>query len=416
MSNNSVPESLRINPKRLKSDFEALAKIGSTGDGGVHRPALSPAHLAARDWLRERIAAAGLEWRQDGAGNLSAFLPCGPENGKTLLLGSHLDSVPYGGRFDGALGVLAALETLRVVQEAGPSLPFNLEAIDFTDEEGTLVGLLGSRTLAGKLDPGELQNPRGGRQALLEGLERAGLTEAGLLQARRNPETLAGYLELHIEQGPRLAQAGAEIGIVSAITGIVSYRLAFIGRADHAGTTPMADRLDAAQGASAFTLAARRSVMHDFPGCVANVGDMQFSPGAFNIVPARVDLSLEFRAPKVETLERLEISLLSQAQEIALENRLELGVEALGRHAPAPMSTGAQKAIAQACDRLGLKSMTLHSGAGHDAQSLADLYPAGMIFIPSTGGASHSPREFSAWHDCLNGANTLLQATLLMEG
>ncbi len=233
----------------------------------------------------------------DGAGNHSALLRCGPAGARRLLLGSHLDSVPHGGRFDGALGVLAALEALRVVQEHNLSLPVDLEAIDFTDEEGTLVGLLGSAALAGKLAPEDLANPRGGREALLAGLARAGLSEAGLLEARRDPDALAGYLELHIEQGPRLLDAGVQIGVVTDIVGIASYTLSFFGRANHAGTTPMADRLDAAQGASAFTLAARRLVIEEFPGCVANVGAMRFSPGAFNIVPQAVDLSLEFRAP-----------------------------------------------------------------------------------------------------------------------
>jgi beta-ureidopropionase / N-carbamoyl-L-amino-acid hydrolase len=149
--------------------------------------------------MRQRIVESGLELRQDGAGNLSAFLACGPQDGKSLLLGSHLDSVPYGGRFDGPLGVLAALEVLRVVQELDLKLPCHLEAVDFTDEEGTLVGLLGSSALAGLLKPEDLQSPRGGREALLAGLARAGLSEAGLFQAQRPPDSLAGYLELHIE-------------------------------------------------------------------------------------------------------------------------------------------------------------------------------------------------------------------------
>lgn len=405
-------ESLRINPARLKADFDALSEIGSTGDGGVHRPSLSAAHLAARAWLRERIDSAGLEFRQDGAGNHTATLECGPPGAKTLLLGSHLDSVPYGGRFDGALGVLAALEALRTVKESGLSLPVNLEAIDFTDEEGTLVGLLGSRAVAAKLTSEELQSPRGGRADLLAGLARAGLTEQGLLRAGRDPQTLAGYLELHIEQGPRLIREGADIGLVTAIVGIASYRLSYAGRADHAGTTPMPDRLDAAQGASAFTLAVRKILMEEFPDCVANVGAMTFHPGAFNIVPARVDLSLEFRAPTVADFNRLEDALLRRARAEAERYDLELAVEFLGKHRPAPMNASAQEAIAAACAHLDLRFISLASGAGHDPQSLAGVIPVGMFFIPSVGGASHSPREFSEWEHCVNGANVLLQAAL----
>ena len=405
---------LSINPQRLQEDFEALAQIGATGDGGVDRPTFSPAHLQAREWFAQRICQSDLELRRDGAGNHSAFLDCGPAGGRTLLLGSHLDSVTRGGRFDGALGVLAALEVLRTVQEAGLKLPVHLEAIDFTDEEGTLFGLLGSAALAGHLQTKDLLAPRGGRQALLDGLRRAGLSEAGLLSASRDPVTLAGYLELHIEQGPRLLQAGAQIGVVSAIVGICSYRLAFTGRADHAGTTPMSDRLDAAQGAAAFTLAVRQVVMRDFPGCVANVGQMHFEPGAFNIVPARAVLSLELRAADEDTFASLETALLDLAHLEAERGNLGLEIEFLGKHAPALMSNLAQNAIAAASKALGLRHISLPSGAGHDAQMLAGLCPAGMIFVPSQGGASHSPREFTEWQDCVNGANVLLGAALRM--
>jgi N-carbamoyl-L-amino-acid hydrolase len=407
---------LRINAERFRADFEALSEIGSTGDGGVHRPALGEAHLEARAWFRQRSIAAGLEFRTDGAGNHSAFLACGPEGAPTLLLGSHLDSVPHGGRFDGALGVLAALEVLRVVQEAGVSLPVHLESMDFTDEEGTLVGMLGSAALAGVLQPEALRDPRGGRAVLEAGLARAGLTEIGLLTAQRDPASLAGYLELHVEQGLKLVNARADIGIVTSIVGINSYRLTFVGQADHAGTTPMEARRDAAQGASAFTLAARELVLRDFPGCVSNVGDMRFAPGVFNIVPARVEVALEFRAPEPGAFARLKAALLEQAHAEAERFDLGLEVEWLGRCDPAPMSEEVREAFAQAAESLGLKHVSFATGAGHDGQSLVGLCPVGMIFVPSVEGASHSPREFTRWEDCVNGANVLLQAALRVAG
>jgi N-carbamoyl-L-amino-acid hydrolase len=333
----------------------------------------------------------------------------------TLILGSHLDSVPDGGRFDGALGVVAALEVLRTVRENGIQLRVNLAAMDFTDEEGTLVGLLGSAALAGHLTPEMLQNPRGGRETLVEGMKRAGLSDESMLSAARPKDSLAGYLELHIEQGKRLERAGIDIGIVSAIVGIWSYRLSFIGRADHAGTTTMDDRLDASLGASAFTLAARDLVVKDFPNCVVNAGKMEFAPGAFNIVPARVDLSLEFRSPYEEQFKRLDVALLELAGHEALRFGLELRVESLGKHSPSLMNQEVQQAYAEACDDLGLTHVSLTSGAGHDGQSLADLCPVGMIFVPSVDGASHSPREFTKWEDCVNGANVLLQAALRLD-
>lgn len=405
---------LTINTRRFIEDFEELSSIGRTNDGGVNRPALSHAHLEARSWFRKKAEEAGLELRIDGAGNHSAFLPCGTKNTPTLLLGSHLDSVPNGGRFDGALGVLAALETLRVINECGIPLPVNLEAIDFTDEEGTLVSFLGSFAFTGKLKPETLYNPRGGKEKLENGLKLAGLTPEGVLSARRDSKTLAGYLELHIEQGRHLVNAKADIGVVSSISGICFYNLTYIGKADHAGTISMQERLDAAQGASAFTLAARKLLLEKFTDCLVNIGQMEFEPGGFNIVPERAKLSLEFRAPKRPQLEQLESALLENAQAQAHRFGLGLEVEHLGRRFPSPMSPVAQTAIAEASKSMNFKHVSLVSGAGHDAQSLADLCPTGMIFVPSKEGASHSSKEFTKPEDCVNGANVLLQTTLRM--
>jgi len=425
---------LRVNADRMQDTFIHLALFGATGDGGVSRVTFSEAHLAARKWFRAEIENSGFEFHTDGAGNHSAVLPVSviaraaarsnPQHDKEiasqktlattsrLLLGSHLDSVPNGGRFDGALGVIAALEVLRTVKENGIKLKVNLEAIDFTDEEGTLVGLLGSAALAGRLHPEALKNPRGGRQNLVEGLNRAGLSEEDIFKAARPKKTLAGYLELHIEQGKRLERAGINIGVISAIVGIRSYRLSFIGRADHAGSTLMTDRADASLGASAFTLAARDLVVEDFPNCVVNVGKMEFTPGAFNIVPARVDLSLEFRSPDENEFERLDAALMVCAKEQAARFGLELETEFFEKHVPNLMSAEIQKVFADSCDDLKLTHTSLASGAIHDGQSFDGICPIGMIFVPSLNGASHAPREFTKWDDCVNGANILLQTAL----
>ncbi|MEK9162050.1 MAG: Zn-dependent hydrolase, partial [Chloroflexota bacterium] len=382
---------LLINADRFKEDFDQLAQIGSTADGGVNRPALSAAHLEARAWFNAKAASAGLRTQTDSAGNVSAILESPISNLQSLLLGSHTDSVPNGGRFDGALGIVAALEVLRTIKESGVQLKVNLEAIDFTDEEGTLVGLLGSSALVGGITQESLSNPRGGRSNLEEGLARAHLTESGILNAKRDPQSIAGYLELHIEQGPRLVQSAIAIGVVSGIVGITSYRLKYIGAANHAGTTPMETRSDAGLGASAFTLTAREMVMRDFPNCVVNVGQMNFKPGAFNIIPGVAEFALEFRSPESKQLKQLEASLLGLAEVIARQFRLKLEYERAGECTPAPMSQRAQAAITAAADSLALTHTSLHSGAGHDAQSLAPVTDAGMIFIPSRDGISHSP-------------------------
>ena len=403
---------LRVNADRMLASFIQLALIGATGDGGVSRATFSEAHLAARKWFQKEIESSGFEFRMDGAGNHSAFLNCGSKAAATLLFGSHLDSVPNGGRFDGALGVMAALEVLRTVKENGSRLRVNLEAIDFTDEEGTHVSLLGSTALAGHLRYDALQKPYGGREKIAGGMARAGLTDESMLRAGRSKESIAGYLELHIEQGKRLEHAGIDIGIVSAIVGYGSYRLSFIGRADHAGSTSMEDRLDAGQGAGAFILAAREIVMRDFPNCVANVGKIDFAPGASNIVPVRADLMLEFRSPDENQLSRLDRALMELANRNAAQFDLKLLVEPFDRHLPNLMSADIQHIFQRACDVLGLSSTVLASGAIHDAQSLVDVCPIGMIFVPSVDGASHAPREFTKWADCVNGANVLLQTVL----
>ena len=411
-----MTKDLRVNSDRMLASFNQLALIGASAAGGVNRPTFSEAHLAARKWFREEIERAGLDFRTDGAGNHSAFLPsAGRDAGsrdQTLILGSHLDTVPDGGRFDGALGVIAALEVLRTVKENGIKLNVNLEAIDFTDEEGTLVCLLGSAAIASQLHPEMLQSPRGGRDNLVEGMQRASLSDESLLSAARPRDSFAGYLELHIEQGKRLERAKIDIGVVSAIVGIWSYKLSFIGRADHAGSTTMDDRLDASLGASAFTLSAREMVMKDFPNCVVNVGKMDFAPGAFNIVPVRVDVSLEFRSPDDDEFTQLDAALIVLAKTEVTRFGLELKIENLGKHSPSLMSEVVQSVYASACDDLGLTHTSLTSGAGHDGQSLADLCPVGMIFVPSVNGTSHSPKEFTQWEDCVNGANVLLQAAL----
>jgi len=311
--------------------------------------------------------------------------------------------------------VLAALEVLQVVKEQGISLNTHLEAIDFTDEEAHFMSLLGSLVLSGQLEMEHIQNPRGGRGRFQEALRRAGLSEGSLFSAGRDPATVVGYLELHIEQGMRLMESGRQIGIVTGIVGIRSFRVRFIGRADHAGTRPMDRRLDAAQGACAFTLAARELVMKDFPGRVVNVGNMEFEPGAFNVVPQVVTVALEFRADDDDRLDEMEAALLRQASADAQRFGLDLETEFLDATSPARMHERVQGAFADASEMLDLKHTFLPSGAGHDAQALARICPTGMIFVPSVGGFSHSSREFTRWEDCVNGANVLLHAVLLLE-
>jgi N-carbamoyl-L-amino-acid hydrolase len=404
---------LHVDSERLRADFETLSTFGATSGGGVSRPCFSEAHLAAREWFLERAVAAGLDTRVDAAGNHSALLhPSRPPDAPTLLLGSHLDSVPDGGRFDGALGVVAALEVLRTIREAGLELPTALEAIDFTDEEGTLVGLLGSRALAGTLTPELLRKPRGGREALVAGLRRAGLAERRLGEARRDPASLAGYLELHVEQGPQLERMGVDIGIVTGIVGSRSFSVLLRGQTAHAGTTPMDARADAGIGAAELMLAVREIVVRDFPSSVATVGDVRLEPGVFNVVPGSARLAIEFRSAESDELDELESAILSCAKGVAESLALDVEVSPVGAWQPTPLDPAVRAAVRRAADTLGLSAVELPSRAGHDAQALAALTPSGMIFVSALGGISHAPEESTRWEDCVKGADVLLGAAV----
>jgi N-carbamoyl-L-amino-acid hydrolase len=395
----------------MRADFDALAAIGATPAGGVSRPTFGDAHLAARAWFLERARAYGLGTHVDAAGNHSALLPA---NGPTLLLGSHLDSVPDGGRFDGALGVVAALHVLVALRDSPPRR--SVEAIDFTDEEGTLVGLLGSEALAGTLCAETLAAPRGGRERLVAALARAGLREERLTEARRDPASLVGYLELHIEQGPRLARDGLQIGVVTGIVGARSFSLDFRGEAGHAGTTPMDARRDAGLAAAAFAVAANELVVRDFADCVATVGDLRLAPGAFNVVPGAARLSLEFRSADAGLLDALESALCDRALIEADRHGVAVEIDPVGRWEPTELDADVQSTIERAAAALGLRSGRLPSGAGHDAQALAAVTRSGMLFVPSDGGVSHDPREHTSWEACVAGANVLLRAALELAG
>ena len=299
------------------------------------------------------------------------------------------------------------------MQDAGLELPVTLEAIDFTDEEGSLIGTLGSLALAGQLTEHDLSAPRCGREILVAELARLGLTNEGILGARRDPASLAGYLELHVEQGPVLEQEGIDIGIVTGIVGAASLTVVFEGEARHAGTTPMEARRDAAVGAAAFVVGVRELVVRDFPGAVATVGDIRVEPGSFNVVPGRATLRLECRSLDPAELDALERSLIELARATAEAHGLD--VDGRARRTRRACADGREPfalALTGAASDLGLTTMELPSGAGHDARSLAAITPSGMVFVPSQGGISHDPAEETAWADCLNGANVLLNAAL----
>jgi N-carbamoyl-L-amino-acid hydrolase len=402
----------RIQSDRLRADFEMLAQIGATPSGGVNRLAFSHEDVQARTWFANRAEEDGFLLRDDEAGNLSAvFLSQNPK-AKTLLLGSHLDSVPNGGKYDGAIGVLAALEVLRVVKENDLQLPVNLEAINFTDEEGCWLGLFGSKAFTGKLAPlndNETRENAMFRAALL----RTGINPAEIHCAERSADQYMGYLELHIEQGAQLYKQQAEIGIVTTIVGRTTYEIRFHGEASHSGTTDPDNRRDALFAATDFISQAHRTLAVE--GGVFNCGNLIVEPGAFNIIPNLAVLTVECRHPDQTQLERLEGEMLRLAQETARTHQLRISSRKVVQMPAAPMSERVVRCIEQACEQVRVaKSLHLTSYAGHDAQMMGLFTPTGMIFIPSYQGISHNPNEYSEWEHVVQGANVLLQTVLLM--
>ncbi len=402
---------LRTSLPRLHGDLTALARFGADPGGGVSRPAWSPPHEEARAWLLAQMKEAGLEASVDPAGNTFGRMGDGAP---VVLTGSHIDSVPEGGTLDGALGVLAALECLRTIRQAGIPLKRPLAVVAWSDEEGRYGSLFGSRAFTGKLDPTKIPGmraPDGDR--LVDAMARAGFSAIEAPRAAADPKSLAAYVELHIEQGPHLEAKGIPIGVVEGIVGIRRNRTTFRGEPDHAGTTPMARRKDAFLAAAEYALAAREHVVRRGSGkSVTNFGVVEVKPGVTNIVPARATLLQEMRELDGRVLDRLDRECGALAKRIARRRGIRVAIERISRNEPARMAPDVQRAIETAAAALKLRTLRMPSGAGHDAQNLATITRAGMIFIPSKGGRSHRPDEASDWRAIERGANVLLHTLI----
>ena len=401
---------IKINEARLIEDLKELATIGATPDGGVSRPALTAADIEARRWFQMKIAEAGLDYAMDGAGNQSAILYSDPPSEKRILAGSHLDSVPNGGRYDGSLGVLAAFEALRALKENDIVPPVTLEAVNFTDEESAIMGLMGSKAVAGELTANDFERSRVDAAELTRRFAAIGITRESMLGAARD-DALA-WIELHIEQGTRLERSGIAIGVVNAIVGIRSVHATFRGEAAHAGTMPMDLRRDALWGAATFVMRARDHVMAKFTPGVCNVGIINAKPGTFNIVPAEVYCALEYRHGSDDEMDRMRADLFRLLDECADEFGLSVSYEETPPVIPATMSERVMRAIERGAASLGLSHERMLSFAGHDTQNMAKIAPAAMCFVPSVAGVSHNPNEFTKAADCVNGANLMLQSLL----
>lgn len=408
-----------IDPARLRRRLESLSTYGRPAGGtfasGVNRVAYSVADVTARAWMLEEIKSAGVAPRLDAAGNIYARLG-GEPNRPPILFGSHIDSVPGGGNFDGDLGTLAALEVIHAVQAAGIKTRHPLEMVLWAHEESTAFGrgTACSRIVAGDLKAGDLDQVWNGLRRG-DAIRRIGGDPARIEQAVRPKGSWHAYLELHIEQGGTLDRARVPIGIVEGIVAIHRYDVIVEGFANHAGTTPMGERQDALVAASTLVLAVREIAASRQGRQVGTVGRLEIEPNSPNVVPGRVALSVEFRDMSEATLGELGEAVKARASAIGRDTGTTITLNLATTNPSAPAHAGVQDAIGRAADRAGLAVQRLPSGAGHDAQMIAALCPMGMIFVPSIGGISHSPRELTSWDDCARGAAVLLGAVLELD-
>jgi beta-ureidopropionase / N-carbamoyl-L-amino-acid hydrolase len=405
--------SFRADSKRMAERIKELSQIGANPEGGVSRVAFSDADVEGRKYIRSLMEKAGLTVRVDTAGNIIGHREGRNQKLPVILFGSHIDSVPHGGNYDGDMGVLGALECVEVLNQQNYLTSHPLEVIVFSDEEG---GLTGSHVVVGELSPEALQIKSHSGKTIGEGIRFIGGDPDNLQAAKRNPSEILAYLELHIEQGGVLETEKTDIGVVEGIVGINVWDVTVLGFANHAGTTPMNQRKDALLAAAKLVESVNH-IARSIPGRqVATVGKIQAEPGAPNVIPGKVVMSLEIRDLEKSKIDLVFEKVKESAEKIAADTGTTISFAALDVTAvPAPTDQRLREVIQEAATALGLTTKLMPSGAGHDAQDIARIAPIGMIFVPSIGGISHSPKEFTTASDMANGASVLMQAILKVD-
>ncbi len=408
-----------IDAARLRNRLERLSyhgrAPGATFADGVNRVAYSTADLTARAWIIDEIKSADIVPRIDPAGNIFARFG-GQPNQPAILFGSHIDSVPTGGNFDGDLGTFSALEVIQAVQAAKIQTRHPLEMVLWAHEESTAfgIGTAASRIVAGDLQAGDMDKVWNGLKRS-DAIRRIAGDPERIETAVRGQGAWHSYVELHIEQGGSLDQAKVPIGIVEGIVAIHRYDVVVEGQVNHAGTTPMTERHDAMVAAAELTLAVREVASRRQGRQVGTVGRLAIEPNSPNVIPGRATLSVEFRDLSEQVLRELGDAVKARGAEIAARTGTSIAFTLASTNRPALAASAVQAAIGRAAAAAGLKTTRLPSGAGHDAQQIALLCPMGMIFVPSVGGISHSPKELTTWEDCAHGANVLLKTVLDLD-
>ncbi|PPC63092.1 allantoate amidohydrolase [Pantoea sp. ICBG 1758] len=393
---------------RIMARCDALAEISEEEDS-LTRVYLSPEHLRANACVAEWMQVAGMRTWQDAVGNICGRYEAAEPGAAALLLGSHLDTVRNAGRYDGMLGVLSAIETVQWLHDRRQRLPLAVEIVGFADEEGTRFGitLLGSRGLTGSWPESWITHPDGNGITVAAAMQDAGLDAAQVSLAARHVSEIAAYLELHIEQGPCLEEADLALGVVTAINGARRLNCHFSGEAGHAGTVPMLLRKDALAAAAEWMLFIEQATQAPL---VATTGTLSCQPGAVNVIPGEVQLSLDIRGPQDEPLERHLSQLLTQAQAIALRRGVSFSASEYYRIAATPCDKRLQQALGAAVETVQGCTLALPSGAGHDAIAMAERWPVGMLFVRNHHGISHHPAESVNTNDVALGVQAYLQA------
>ncbi len=383
----------------------------------MDRVAYSPEDIAGRDYTIKLMQEAGLETRIDTAGNIIGRRAGSDDNLPALALGSHTDTVPKGGKYDGALGVMAAIEVIRTLGDQNHRTRHPVEVINFTNEEGTRFHrwLVGSRSMSGLLEQEDLDALDDDGLGLGPCLADIGGDISRIGEAVRSPGELAAYFELHIEQGPYLHRSGTPIGVVTGITGRAVFEVEIEGKANHAGTTPMSTRRDALVSASKLVLAIQKMAAEQEICRVSTVGSIKAVPNAVNVIPGSASIGLEFRDTDMEALAAAEQELHRITDRAASDDIVEIEVIRHRFTTSVPITPEMQALVAEATENCGFEWESLPSGAGHDAQAVANIAPVAMIFVPSVDGISHSKEEYSTPQDCANGAQVLLELLLLAD-
>jgi len=409
--NNS--DAIKVNSARIESRIFELAKFGRNESGHGYRVAYSNGDIEGHNWFFELMKKAGLDPIRDEAGNLIGKRKGKNSSLKPIGFGSHIDMVPDGGNYDGTLGSLSAVEVIEVLNETNTLTNHPLEVIIFTDEEGSMIG---SKSLSMEIRPEVLQQKSNSGLTVYEGVKALGGNPDKLQNCLRKKGDLHAFLELHIEQGGILERENLQIGVVEGIVGIEHWEVTIEGFANHAGTTPMNMRQDALLAASKLIIAVNEVVTSIKGNHVGTIGKIAVSPGAYNVIPGKVLLGLELRDLSTEKVELLYTEIEKRAKLIEDDSKTKISfARQPSVSKPALTDKSLQQIINNSAKSLGFTTRFMQSGAGHDSQNMSRITPVAMIFVPSVGGISHSPKEFTKPEDMANGANVLLQTILAVD-